>query len=155
MTAVGQPAPQFKLPDEAGELHSLSELRASGPVVVYFYPRDHTPGCTKEACGFRDAHNEFAEAGAAVVGISADDADSHRSFRDRLDLPFLLLTDADGAVARAYGVKKTLGLIDGRATYVVDQKGIVRMVFSSQLQIELHVERALSVVRELAEAGRA
>lgn len=148
--SVGDRAPEFTLPDDAGGQVSLSELRARGPVVVYFYPQDDTPGCTVEACTFRDSYEEFSDAGAQVVGISADPAGRHRAFRDKHRLPFVLLTDEGGSVAGAYGVKKTLGIMPGRATFVVDREGIVRSAFSSQLRVRHHVEQALDVVRRLA-----
>ncbi|NLE86435.1 MAG: peroxiredoxin [Myxococcales bacterium] len=148
--SVGDRAPEFTLPDETGREVSLKELREAGPVVVYFYPRDDTPGCTVEACTFRDSYEEFVGAGATVVGISADDGGSHQAFRSKHGLPFVLLTDADGSVAAAYGVKKTLGLLPGRATFVLDREGIVQSAFSSQLRVRQHVERALDVVRRLA-----
>jgi peroxiredoxin Q/BCP len=147
--SVGDRAPEFSLPDDTGRHVSLSELRARGPVVVYFYPQDDTPGCTVEACTFRDSYQDFSEAGAQVVGISADAAGSHRAFRDKHGLPFLLLTDGDRSVAAAYGVKKTLGLLPGRATFVIDKEGVVRSAFSSQLRVRHHVEQALDVVRGL------
>lgn len=148
--AVGDPAPEFSLPDDAGGTVSLAELRAEGPVVVYFYPQDDTPGCTVEACGFRDAYQDFADAGARVVGISTDDGGSHRAFRDKFQLPFVLLSDVNGEVARAYGVKKTLGLLPGRVTFVIDRGGVIRSAFSSQLRVKRHVEQALEIVKSLA-----
>lgn len=147
---MGDEAPEFRLPDDAGQEVSLSELRAKGPVVVYFYPQDDTPGCTVEACSFRDSYEDFIGAGATVVGISADGGGSHRAFRDKHGLPFVLLTDEDRSVAAAYGVKKTLGLLPGRATFVVDRDGVVQSAFSSQLRVRHHVEQALDVVRRLA-----
>lgn len=147
---VGERAPNFSLPDENGERVSLEDLRARGPVVVYFYPRDDTPGCTVEACTFRDSYEDFVEAGARVVGISADGDGSHRSFKEKHGLPFVLLTDVDGSVAASYGVKKTLGLLPGRVTFVVDREGVVQSVFDSQIRVRHHVGQALEVVRRLA-----
>jgi peroxiredoxin Q/BCP len=149
--AVGDKAPDFTLPCSTGGTVTLSDLTKSNgrTVVVFFYPKDDTPGCTAEACGFRDLYEEFARAGAEVVGISADSAASHQRFAGKHKLPMKLLTDADGAVRDAYGVRPTLGLFPGRATFVVGCDGIVRHCFSSQLRVVSHVQQALAVVRRL------
>lgn len=151
---VGDVAPLFELPDGSGKVVRLAELLARGPVVVFFYPGDFTPVCTIEACAFRDAAGELAEAGASVVGISGDGVERHASFAGRLGLPFPLLSDADGRVRAAYAVGKTLGVLPGRVTYVIDPKGRVRMVYRSQLRPGAHVKRALACVRDLAREGR-
>lgn len=147
--SIGAAAPDFALPDQDGHEVRLSALLGEGPVVVFFYPKDGTPGCTKEACAFRDAYDAFLGAGCRVVGISADDAAAHTAFRGRHGLRFPLLTDAGGKVAKAWGVKKTLGLMPGRATFVLDHLGIVRHEFVGLLQAERHVETALAFVRTL------
>lgn len=139
---AGDDAPGFELPDQDGEPVHLADLLADGPVVLYFYPKDGTFGCTREACAFRDDHDAFLEAGARIVGISADPPESHRAFREEHDLPFTLLSDVDGAVRDAYGVG-SLGL-PGRVTFVVGGDGRIRHVFSSQLQPRRHVEEALA-----------
>jgi peroxiredoxin Q/BCP len=115
--------------------------------VIYFYPRDDTPGCTKEACSFRDHYEEFREAGAEVIGVSSDSASSHQGFARRHRLPFLLLADRGGEVRKRYGVPATLGLLPGRVSYVIDREGIVRHVFESQLQATRHVDEALAALR--------
>jgi peroxiredoxin Q/BCP len=128
MVAVGQPAPDFELRSDTGETVRLSELRG-GPVVVYFYPKDDTPGCTTQACDIRDSWGQFAKAGARVLGISPDSTESHVKFRDKFSLPFPLLSDADHAVAEAYGAwgekvrygKTSIGLI--RSGFVIDGDG--------------------------------
>jgi peroxiredoxin len=102
--------------------------------VVYFYPADDTPGCTAESCSFRDSHEDFVDAGAVVIGISGDSVESHKRFADKHNLPFTLLADADGAARGSWGVGKTLGLLPGRVTYVIDPEGVVRKVFSSQFR---------------------
>src|SRR6516164_685480 len=130
---VGDRAPDFTLPSSGGKKVTLSDLYASKTVVVFFYPKDDTPGCTVEACSFRDSYDAFAEAGAEVVGISSDSVDSHDRFASKHKLPMTLLSDADGKVRAAFGVKATLGLFPGRATFVIDRTGIVRHVFVSQL----------------------
>jgi peroxiredoxin Q/BCP len=123
----------------------LSDFRGR-PVVVFFYPKDDTPGCTAEACSFRDRYEAFAEAGAEVVGISSDSPESHRRFAARHGLPFLLLSDADGAARSAYGVPRTLGLLPGRVTYVIDAQGVVRHIFNSQFRPARHIEEALGAL---------
>lgn len=150
---VGFRVSDFTLPDQDGKAVSLRELLASGCLVLYFYPRDETPGCTVEACSFRDEHQELAEAGACVVGVSSDDVESHRRFAEKHKLPFRLLSDRGGELRKRFGVPKTLGFIDGRVTYVIDSLGIVRHVFSSQLRTRHHVEEALRVVRDLQRRG--
>ena len=146
---VGDRAPDFELADHDGQPVSLAALLASGPLVLYFYPQDDTPGCTREACGFRDVHAEFHDAGARVVGVSGDSPETHRRFRERHGLPFSLLADVGGDLRCAFGVPRTLGLLPGRVTYVIDREGIVRHVFNSQLFADRHVREALSTVRHL------
>jgi peroxiredoxin Q/BCP len=150
--AVGDSAPDFTLPKSNGEPVTLSKLYADRSVVVFFYPKDDTPGCTVEACSFRDSYEAFVEAGAEVVGISSDSQDSHDRFASKHKLPMTLLSDADGKIRALYGVKATLGLFPGRATFVIDRKGVVRHVFVSQLRAGAHVGEALSVVRQLTAA---
>lgn len=152
---VGDRAPDFTLPDQDGKAVSLRELLASGCLVLYFYPKDHTPGCTAEACSFRDEHQELAEAGAIVVGVSSDDVESHRRFAEKHQLPFRLLSDRGGELRKRFGVPKTLGFIDGRVTYVIDAQGVIRHVFSSQLRTRQHVEEALRLVRSLQSSAGA
>ena len=143
---VGQPAPEFTLPDQDGGAVSLSSLKG-GWVVVYFYPKDDTPGCTAESCSFRDSFEEFSDAGAKVVGISGDSVESHKAFATKHNLPFTLLADTDGSVRKAFGVSKTLGLIPGRVTYVIDPDGVVRHKFSSQFKPKSHIDEALDVIK--------
>ncbi len=150
--AVGDQAPDFTLPSSTGEPVTLSKLYADRSVVVFFYPKDDTPGCTVEACSFRDRYEDFVQAGAAVVGISSDSEDSHERFASKHKLPMTLLSDADGKVRGLFGVKATLGLFPGRATFVIDRQGVVRHVFVSQLRAGAHVGEALSVVRQLTNA---
>ena len=149
---VGDRIAPFALPGADGEVVTSEGLLGRGPLVLYFYPKDETPGCTAEACAFRDSYEVFADAGAEVVGISADSPGSHRAFAANHRLPFLLLSDTGNAVRRAFGVPRTLGLIPGRVTYVVDREGVVQHVFNSQMHALRHVEEALLVVRRLAAA---
>jgi thioredoxin-dependent peroxiredoxin len=119
-------------------------------VVLYFYPKDETPGCTKEACAFRDSYEVFAEAGAEVIGVSSDSVDKHAAFAGHHELPFTLLSDEGGQVRKSYGVPSTLGILPGRVTYVIDRTGTVRHVFNSMTNIGRHVNDALDVVKTLS-----
>jgi peroxiredoxin Q/BCP len=152
---VGHTAPDFTLPDQNGQSVRLKDLLKQGPVVLYFYPRDHTPGCTLEACAFRDAHSQFKDAGATVVGVSDDSISVHQSFASQHSLPFTLLSDQTGTVRELYGVPRPLGIIPGRVTYVIEQNGIVRHVFTSHLRMQKHVTEALKTISELASSRNA
>jgi peroxiredoxin Q/BCP len=143
----GDPAPDFALPDASGKTVRLGDYRGKKAVVLYFYPKDDTPGCTKEACTFRDQYQDFQDAGAEVIGVSSDTASSHAKFADKYRLPFVLVADPGGAVRKQYGVPATLGLLPGRVTFVIDREGIVRHVFNSQFQAARHVEEALAALR--------
>lgn len=149
---VGDVAPDFTGEAQTGETISLYNFRGKQAVVVYFYPADNTAGCTAEACAFRDAYQDFVDAGAVVIGISSDSVASHQKFAEGKKLPFLLLSDADGALRKAYGVPKTLWLLPGRVTYVIDKQGLVQQAFNSQLFATQHVKEALATVRKLATA---
>ena len=149
---VGQPAPDFALPDRSGRTVRLGDYRGRKAVVLYFYPKDDTPGCTKEACSFRDQYQDFQDAGAEVIGVSSDAEASHEKFAAKYRLPFVLLADKGGAVRRQYGVPATLGLLPGRVTFVIDKQGIVRHVFNSQFQATRHVQEAIAALRAMAGA---
>ncbi len=146
---VGDKAPEFTLPKQDGTNVSLGELLKKSAVVLYFYPKDDTPGCTAEACSFRDSYEDFKQAGAEVVGISSDSESSHAAFASKFRLPFTLVSDQGGKVRKAYGVPSTFGLLPGRVTYVIDQQGTVRHVFNSQLNATKHVTEALEVLKKL------
>lgn len=143
-------APDFDALDSNGGMFHLSEAITRGPVVLFFYPKDDSPGCTAEACAFRDAYQDFVEAGVTVIGVSGDSIDSHKNFADRHRLPFLLITDPKGEIRRLFGVPKTLGIFPGRATYVIDEGGIVRHIFVSQLRVTQHVTEALKLIADSA-----
>ena len=147
---VGSIAPDFTKKTQRGDTITLSQFRGEKIVVLYFYPRDETAGCTAEACSFRDSFEEFVDAGALVVGVSQDSDESHRSFAERHRLPFLLVSDRDKKLQKAYGVPKTMGVLPGRVTYVIDREGTVQHVFNSQLNAKKHVTEALEVVRRLS-----
>ena len=147
----GDRAPEFELKAPGGRTVRLADFRGK-TLVLYFYPKDETPVCTAEACSFRDAYQDFTDAGAEVVGVSADAVDSHERFAAHHRLPFTLASDPDNAARESYGVKSLLGLFPGRVTFVIDREGIVRNAFSSQIRYATHVKEALGVVRAL-EAG--
>jgi peroxiredoxin Q/BCP len=146
----GTPAPDFTLQSDAGESVTLSDLRGK-PVVLYFYPRDDTPGCTKEACEFRDAYGEFRKRGAVVLGVSPDSEASHVKFRAKYDLPFTLLADPDHAVADLYGVwgeKKYMGRTYfgvSRSTFVIAEDGTVKSVFH-KVKPDTHADDVLAIL---------
>ena len=146
---VGDEAPDFVLPDRTGKMVRLSEFRGQKAVVLYFYPKDDTPGCTKESCAFRDGYQDFQDAGAEVIGVSSDSAESHGKFAAKHRLPFTLLADQGGQVRKRYGVPATLGLLPGRVTFVIDRSGVVRHVFNSQFQATQLVSEALEALRRL------
>ncbi len=146
---VGERAPDFILPNSEDKPVRLWELLAQKVVVLYFYPKDETAGCTVEACAFRDAYEDFAAAGAEVVGVSRDDAASHTRFAAHYKLPFTLLCDADGTVHALYGIQTRLGFLRDRVTFVIDRSGIVRKMFTSMTDMRGHVQSSLPIVRQL------
>lgn len=151
--SVGQRAPDFTLPSTTGATVTLSSFIGRRAVVLFFYPQDDTPGCSVEACSFRDAYEGFAAAGAEVIGISSDSIASHERFARKHRLPMTLVSDSGGAVRALYGVKSTLGLLPGRATFVIDKTGTVRHVFVSQFRVRQHASEALEVVKSLEASG--
>ena len=142
---AGQTVPEFSLPDQDGTTVTSAQLRG-GWAVVYFYPKDDTPGCTAESCSFRDNFEAFSDVGAKVIGISSDSVESHKAFAQKHNLPFTLLADTDGTVRKQFGVGRTLGLLPGRVTYVIDPEGIVQKVFSSQFKPKKHIDEALTTI---------
>src|SRR5579859_6511601 len=136
---VGDPAPDFTLPTQTGETFSLHDLLGKSVLIVYFYPKDNTGGCTVEACSFRDSYEVFKDAGAEVVGISTDSVKSHQKFAQKYQLPIILLSDKSGAVRKLFGVPSTFVVLTKRVTYVIDKQGIVRHIFSSQYMPEKHI----------------
>src|SRR5213596_864224 len=144
----GTKAPTFSLTADDGSNVKLADLKGS-PVVLYFYPKDDTPGCTREACAFRDQYQDLQDAGAEVIGVSSDGEAAHERFATKYKLPFVLVTDRGGAVRKQYGVPATLGLLPGRVTFVIDRQGVVRHVFNSQFQATKHVAEAITALRAM------
>ncbi|HEY0933567.1 MAG TPA: peroxiredoxin [Trebonia sp.] len=146
---AGDQAPDFTLPAQNGEQVRLSDRLGQRVVVLYFYPKDETSGCTAEACAFRDSFEVFTDAGAEVIGVSSDSVDRHAAFAEHHGLPFTLLSDDKGQVRKSYGVPSILGMVPGRVTYVIDRTGTVRQVFNSMTNIGRHVNDALDMVKQL------
>lgn len=147
---VGDNLPAFTLHNQDNQPISLGP-HVGQPMVIYFYPKDDSPGCTAESCSFRDHYADFLDAGALVYGISADSPASHRAFKDKHRLPFDLLCDPDNAVRKQCGVKPNLlGLLPGRVTFVVDAQGKIVHRFTSQLNVTQHVREALNILRQSA-----
>ena len=145
---AGDTAPDFELKDKDGNLVKLSDFRGKQSVVVYFYPKDETPGCTAQACSFRDSYEDFKEVGAEVIGISSDGTGSHSGFAEHHHLPFILLSDLIGKARKAYGAYDLFGMIPGRVTYVIDKEGKVIHTFDSQLSPTKHIRESLEALRK-------
>jgi peroxiredoxin Q/BCP len=144
--AVGDKAPEFSLPAQDGSTVNLKDFANKDTVILYFYPKDNTSVCTKEACSFRDQYSVFSEKGAVVLGVSSDSVASHKDFADAQHLPFKLLSDSNGDLRKLYGVPSTMKMLPGRVTYVIDPSGTVRLVFNSMLDAKKHVDEALKVL---------
>jgi len=147
MLGKGERAPEFALPDQDGKTRKLKDLLAGEALVLYFYPSDFTPGCTREACDLRDLHTQILSAGLRVVGVSPQSPDSHRRFREEHSLPFTLLSDEDKQAIRAYGVDGPLGIGVRRATFLIDRKGTVLDSVLADLRVNRHrefVEKAIA-----------
>ena len=153
MVSEGKKSPAFALPNENGEIVSLKQF-AGSPLVLYFYPKDNTPGCTKESCDFRDNFGRLQAAGAVVLGISADSVESHRKFKEKYDLPFMLLSDIDHAALELFGAWKEKSMYGRiflgieRSTFIIDKNGIVVKIFR-KVKVKGHVDAVLEIVRGL------
>ena len=146
---VGDKIPDFKAKDTNGNDFDSQNLVGLKPLVIYFYPKDNTPGCTAQACSFRDQYEDFKDLGAEVIGISSDSIASHQEFTEHYKLPFLLLSDSDKKIKKLFGVhSKILGLLPGRVTYVADKNGIIQLIFDSMLATK-HMSKALETVKRL------
>ena len=142
---VGDQIPEFSLLDQSGISRRSNQLNGKA-LVLFFYPKDDTPGCTAEACGFRDKYDLFKIFGAEVWGVSSDDSISHLNFIEKNKLPFPLLCDTDNSLRKLFGVPKVLGLIDGRVTYIIDTNGEICYVFNDLLNGPAHVTEALNAL---------
>tara|TARA_B100000508_G_scaffold141097_1_gene146975 strand:- start:70187 stop:70645 length:459 start_codon:yes stop_codon:yes gene_type:complete len=146
----GDKCPSFSLKDQNGETVNIEDIIGQQNIVIYFYPKDDSPGCTKQACSFRDSFEDFKDAGAKVIGISSDNQKSHKKFAEKHNLPFTLLADSQKKVRKLFGVPTNLlGLIPGRVTYIVDKSGTVQGVFNSQMNFDKHTTEALKILKEL------
>ena len=147
MLTAGSKAPDFELPDETGALISLKRLLKDGPLILYFYPADFTPGCTKEACSIRDIHDDLVGVGLQVIGVSPQDSESHARFRDQYELPFRLLSDIDKTVVKAYDVDGPFGVGVRRVTYLIDGQGIVEDAVQADVLVGRHTDFIRNAIR--------
>lgn len=146
---IGDTIPDFKLPDQNGTPFEIKSVRGK-KLVIYFYPKDDSPGCTKEACYFRDLYEVFNETDAVIIGISGQSIESHKKFAEKYRLSFTLLSDKGNKVRKLFGVPaNAFGLLPGRVTYVADRTGKVTYIFNSQAQAERHVDEALKILKEI------
>lgn len=146
----GDKMPLFELMDQDGKLYRVEDVVGEKNLVVYFYPKDDTPGCTKEACKFRDDFEVFTDLNALVIGISGDSPESHQEFKEKYNLPFILLSDEESKVQELFGVGgEFMGLIPGRVTFVIDQEGVVQYTFNSMSNAEQHVDEARKILEKL------
>ncbi|HWR93635.1 MAG TPA: peroxiredoxin [Flavobacterium sp.] len=146
---VGDKIPYFTALDNNGDHFDSDSIIGKKPVVIYFYPKDNTPGCTAQACGFRDQYEDFKNLGAEVIGISNDSIASHEKFIQKYKLPFILLSDSDKKIRNLFGVKANLfGLLPGRVTYVADKNGIIQLVYDS-MKASNHIPKALEIITKI------
>jgi peroxiredoxin Q/BCP len=146
---VGDKIPNFTAKDTNGNDFDSQDVIGTKPLVIYFYPKDNTPGCTAQACSFRDQYEDFKDLGAEVIGISSDSVASHQKFTQQFQLPFILLSDYDKKIRKLFGVPSGLfGILPGRVTYVTDKMGIIIMIFDSMMATR-HIPKALEAIRKL------
>ena len=147
---VGDKIPNFKAKDANGNDFDSQNIIGQKPLVIYFYPKDNTPGCTVQACSFRDQYEDFKDLGAEVIGVSGNNIASHQKFAKQYKLPFILLSDSDKKIRTLFGVpSRMFGLLPGRVTYVADKNGIIKMVFDSMTAAK-HIPKALEAIREIS-----
>jgi peroxiredoxin Q/BCP len=146
---VGELAPDFTLPDQDGEQVSISSYLGKSSVVLFFYPKDFSPGCTTQACHFRDNYEDFTDLGAEVIGVSSDSVESHKRFLEEYLFPFRLLSDESGKIRKLYGATKGFGLLPGRYTFIIDKQGIIKYIFTSETNMKKHIEESLRILREI------
>ena len=144
---VGDKLPNFTAKDANGNIFNSQDFIGKQPLVIYFYPKDDTPGCTVQACSFRDHYQEFKDLGAEVVGISSDSVQSHIRFKSRFNLPFILLSDNDKKLRKLFGVENNFLILPGRETFVVDGNGTILMVFNS-MSAKIHITKALEILKK-------
>jgi peroxiredoxin Q/BCP len=146
---VGDKIPNFLAKDTSGNDFDIKNLVGKKPLVIYFYPKDNTPGCTAQACSFRDQYEDFKDLGAEVIGISGDTIDSHQKFVKQYKLPFILLSDDNKKIRRLFGVPSNMfGMLPGRVTYVADRNGVIKMIFDSMMATK-HIPKALEAIKKL------
>jgi peroxiredoxin Q/BCP len=147
---IGDPCPSFELADQHGNNINSDQLIGKQKLVIFFYPKDETPGCTKEACSFRDSYEDFLSLDCQVIGISSDSVESHKHFAERHNFQYILLADTNKKVRQAFQVPGNLfGILPGRVTYIVDKEGIIRGIHNSQLNPTSHINEALALVKAL------
>jgi peroxiredoxin Q/BCP len=147
---IGSSIPAFTLPDQNGNPFDITSVLGKKNLVIYFYPKDDSPGCTAQACSFRDQFEVFTEADALIIGISGQSVESHKEFAEKHRLSFILLSDEDDKIQKLFGVPKSLlGFLPGRVTYIADKAGKVIYIFNSQMQATKHVEEALRILKVL------
>lgn len=148
---LGDIIPHFTALDTNGNIFDSKDYIGKKPLVIYFYPKDNTPGCTAQACSFRDQYQDFTDLGAEVIGISSDTVDAHDTFAKRYKLPFLLLSDSNKKLRKLFGVPSgLLGILPGRVTYVVDKKGKVVLIFNNGINATKHIPTALDAVKKVS-----
>jgi peroxiredoxin Q/BCP len=148
---VGDKAPDFTLPSQLGDNVTLSEYFGKKNIVLYFYPKDESPGCTQEACSFRDSYQQLTDLDAEVLGVSGQSVESHKSFATHYGLPFILLADVGNKVRELYGVPQSMGIVPGRVTYIIDKNGIVQHIFNSQTHTQRHIDEAKEALIKIRE----
>lgn len=146
---IGESAPDFTLLDQDGEQLTLSNYRDKTSVVLFFYPKDFSTGCTTQACHFRDNYEDFTDQGAEVIGVSSDSVESHKRFLEEYLFPFKLLSDKDGKIRKLYGATKGFGLLPGRYTFIIDKQGLIRYIFTSETNMKKHIDESLRILREI------
>ena len=149
---VGGTAPDFTLQNQDDEAISLSDYKGKSSVVLFFYPKDFSPGCTSQACHFRDNYEDFTDLGAVVIGISGDSVESHKKFLDEYLFPFTLLSDKGNVVRKLYGATKGFGLLPGRYTFIIDKNGVIMHIFTSETNMKKHTDESLRILRQINQA---
>ncbi|HWO93800.1 MAG TPA: peroxiredoxin [Dehalococcoidia bacterium] len=153
MLDVGSPAPDFSAPLDTGETFTLADWRGKKNVVLYFYPKDNTRGCTQEACTFRDNYDEIGKYDAIIVGVSSDSVESHQGFREKHNLPFPLIADTDKRVSKLYDARGLFGFMTARVTYVIDKDGVIRDAFRHEMAIGDHLRDVLAALEKMTSAA--